>query len=54
LLASQTIEPSQDATTPAGLPKTGLAFVNVLVVAVTSLLLGFFSMVIRRKPASSH
>jgi LPXTG-motif cell wall-anchored protein len=49
LLASQTIEPSQDSTTPAGLPKTGLAVVNSLVLAITLLLMGLYFLGIRRR-----
>ncbi|WP_277494917.1 beta strand repeat-containing protein [Aurantimicrobium minutum] len=42
LLASQTTEPSQETITPAGLPKTGLAVINYLVLAITLLLAGTY------------
>ena len=52
LLASQTTEPSQDAITPAGLPKTGLTVISSAVVAIILLLMGFYLFGLRRKNVS--
>ncbi|AXE53856.1 hypothetical protein [Aurantimicrobium sp. MWH-Uga1] len=42
LLASQTTEPSENTISPTGLPRTGLAAVNFLILGISLLLLGMY------------